>query len=115
MQGLERGSIIASNVSTEGDISAPGAGSPDPDPEALARWVGDGAAPRLGAILLRSATLTGAAAMARAAEFADVYLDMPCDGIGLFEWRRLDELIERGYEYALEVLTPARERLVRPS
>jgi NTE family protein len=62
---------------------------------------------------MRSATLTGAAAMARAAEFADVYLDMPCDGIGLFEWKRLDELVERGYEYALEVLTPVRDSLAK--
>jgi NTE family protein len=112
MQSLERGSIIASNVSTEGDIRAPGHGVGDPDPEALMRWAGDGAPPRLGAILMRSATLTGALGMARAAELADVYLDMPCDGIGLFEWKRLDELVERGYEYAVEALAPVRDTLV---
>jgi NTE family protein len=62
---------------------------------------------------MRTATLSGAAAMARATEFADVYIDRPCDGIGLFEWKRLDELIERGYEYALEALAPARDSLIR--
>ncbi len=112
MQSLERGSIIASNVSTEGDISAPGQGSDAPDPEALWNWTSAGDAPRLAAILLRTATLTGAAAMARAAEFADVYLEMPSGGVGLFEWRKLDELVERGYDYALEVLGPLRDSLV---
>jgi NTE family protein len=111
MQSLERGSIIASNVSTEGSIRAPGAGLIEPDPDALSSWTGEGEPPRLFSILMRSATLTGAAAMARARDIADVYIDMPADGIGLFEWKRLDELIERGYEHALEVLTPVRDSL----
>jgi NTE family protein len=113
MQSFERGSIIASNVSTEGDISAPGLGIGVPDPEALWHWTAAGAAPRMSAILMRTATLTGAAATASAREFADVYLEMPCDGVGLFEWRRLEELARRGYEYALEVLTPVRDSLVK--
>jgi NTE family protein len=113
MQSLERGAIIASNVSTEGDIRAPGHGVGTPEPDALSHWTGDDPAPRLAAILMRTATLSGAAAMVRATEFADVYIDMPCDGIGLFEWKRLDELIERGYEYALEALAPARDSLIR--
>jgi NTE family protein len=113
MQSFERGSIIASNVSTEGDISAPGLGFDAPDPEALAHWTAAGAAPRMSAILMRTATLTGAAATASAREFADVYLEMPCDGVGLFEWKRLEELARRGYEYALEVLTPVRDSLVK--
>jgi NTE family protein len=113
MQRLERGSIIASNVSTEGSIRAPGEGLEAPDPEALWHRTADGEAPRLAAILLRTATLTGAATMARAADLSDVYLDMPSDGVGLFEWRRLDEVVERGYQHALEVLTPVRDSLAR--
>jgi NTE family protein len=113
MQSLERGAIIASNVSTAGGIRAPGYGLGAPDPEALGHRSGEGPSPGLATILMRTATLTGASALARASEFADVYLDMPCDGIGLFEWKRLDELIERGYEYALEALTPVRASLVK--
>jgi NTE family protein len=113
MQSLERGSIIASNVSTEGTVSAPGAGLEDPDPGALMHWAGDGEAPRLLSILMRSATLSGTVAMAHAADFADVFLDLPVDGIGLFEWKRLDELVQRGYEYALEALGPLRDSLIR--
>jgi NTE family protein len=113
MQGLERGSIIASNVSTEGDVKAPGAGYGVPDPDALKDWVGDGHPPGLMSILMRTATLSGAVAMARAADYADIFLDMPCEGYGLFDWRRLDELIDRGYEYALGKLTPLRDTVLR--
>lgn len=113
MQSLERGSIVASNVSTEGAIRAPGAGVGDPDPEALLRRQGDGPAPRLSEILVRSATLTSATAMQLAAERADVYLRMPTQDLGMFDWRRLDELVERGYEHALEQLEPVRDALIR--
>jgi NTE family protein len=113
MQSLERGSIIASNVSTEGDISAPGSGLEEPDPEALLHWAHRTPPPRIGAILMRTATLTGAGAMARAAELSDLYLDVPCDGIGLFDWGRLEDLSRRGYEYALDALTPMRDQLLR--
>jgi NTE family protein len=113
MQSLERGSIIASNVSTEGDVRAPGQGLDRPEPDAFSHWLDGTPPPRIGAILMRTATLTGAAATARAAALSDVYLDMPCEGIGLFEWKRLDELVRRGYDYALEALTPVRDSLVR--
>jgi NTE family protein len=100
-------------VSTEGAIRAPGAGLGRPDPEALlGRRTVDGQ-PRLSEILMRSATLTSATGMARAAERADVYLRMPSEGFGMFDWRRMDELVERGYEHALEQLTPLRETLIR--
>jgi NTE family protein len=113
MQGLERGAIIASNVSTEGDVRLPGAGIGQPDPEALLGFRRVEKAPHLAEILMRSATLTSATSVQIAAERADVYLRMPCEGYGMFEWKRLDELIERGYEYALEQLEPVRETLIR--
>ena len=113
MQSLERGSIIASNVTTDGTVSAPGAGMDDPDPGALTHWSGDGDAPRLLSILMRSASLSGTVAMARAADYSDVFLELPVAGVGLFEWKRLDELVERGYEYALEALEPVRDSLIR--
>jgi NTE family protein len=113
MQKLERGSIIACNVSTEGAIRAPGAGLGEPDPEALLRRRGEVAPPRLSEILVRSATLTSATAMHLAAERADVYVRMPTQDVGMFDWRRLDELIERGYEHALERLAPLRDTLIR--
>jgi NTE family protein len=113
MQRLERGSIVACNVSTEGDIRAPGAGMNGPDPEALLRWTQPEAPPRLSEILMRSATLTGAATMERAVERADVYIHMPTEGIGLFDWAHLEELIDRGCAHALERLTDVQDTLRR--
>ena len=113
MQGLERGSIIASNVSTEGDIRLPGAGIGQPDPEALLGFRRADNAPHLAEILVRSATLTSATTVQLAAERADVYLKMPSEGYGMFDWKRLDELVERGYDYALEQLEPVRDALIR--
>jgi NTE family protein len=113
MQKLERGSIVACNVSTEGAIRAPGAGLGDPDPEALLRRQGGEAPPRLSEILVRSAMLTSAAAMERSAERADVYVRMPSQEFGMFDWKRMDELVERGYEHAVRQLAPLRDALVR--
>ncbi|HSW11363.1 MAG TPA: patatin-like phospholipase family protein, partial [Solimonas sp.] len=112
MQNLERGTIIASNVSAEGDIRAPGAGIGEPDQRALLNWKGEHRVPRLSEILMRSATLTSETTIQRAAiERADIYLRMPIQDIGMFDWPRLDELIERGYEHALKILTPIRDAL----
>jgi NTE family protein len=113
MQKLERGSIVASNVSTEGDIRLRGAGMGEPDPAALIGYKGAETRPRLSEILMRSATLTSAATMKVAAERADVYIRMPSQGYGMFEWKRLDELVERGYEHALAQLEPLRDTLIR--
>ncbi|AXQ28183.1 cyclic nucleotide-binding protein [Solimonas sp. K1W22B-7] len=114
MQNLERGTIIASNVSSEGEIRAPGAGAEEPDQSALLNWKGEHRIPRLSEILMRSATLTSDTAIQRASiERADVYLRMPIQDIGMFDWLRLEELVERGYEYALEQLGPLRDKLPR--
>ena len=116
MQGLERGAIIASDVSTAGDLRAPGAGLGEPDPLAMLRWRGPGRAPRLAEILLRTATLTsGTSLMRAAAERADVYIRMPISAVRMFDWHSLDELVERGYEHALQQLAPLRDSLMSPS
>jgi NTE family protein len=113
MQKLERGSIVACNVSTEGALRAPGAGLDRPDPEALLRRQGLDSPPRLPEILVRSAMLSSATAMQRAAERADVYVRMPSQEFGMFDWKRMDEVVERGYEHALRQLAPVRETLVK--
>jgi NTE family protein len=115
MQNLERGTIIASNVSAEGDIRAPpGAGVDEPDPGVLLNRVVGQRLPRLSEILMRSATLTSDTAIQRAAiERADIYLRMPIQDIGMFDWPRLEELVERGYEHALQQLGSIRDSLPR--
>ncbi|MGQ0530075.1 MAG: patatin-like phospholipase family protein [Panacagrimonas sp.] len=113
MQALERGSIIACSVSQSGDIRAPGRGRGEPEPDALLKkWI-EGVRPRFSEILLRTATLTADTVFRKdAIERADVDIHMPVQDVGMFAWKRLDELVERGYQHALERLTPLREQLM---
>jgi NTE family protein len=114
MHSLERGIIIASNVSMNGDIGAPGAGIEEPDQLALLNWKSEKRAPSLSEILMRTATLASDNTIQLSSiSNADVYLRMPIEDIGMFDWERLDELIERGYQYGLEQLTPIRDTLPR--
>jgi NTE family protein len=111
MQGLESGAIIACNVSTDGYLKAPGSGIGGPDPEALLRHGSMDSPPRLSEILVRSAMLSSATSVDLAAERADVYVRMPSQDFGMFDWKRLDELVELGYRHAMEQLAPLRDAL----
>jgi|SRR5690349_51273 len=111
MQNLERGPIIASNVSTEGDIRAPGIEGPDP--EGLLNWAGPGEPPNLRDILFRTATMTSESGTKARAANADLYLRMPVLGIGMFAWKRMDEIVERGYAYAKEQLAASADKLLK--
>ena len=102
MQALERGPIIASDVSTEGGIGAPGIEGPDP--EGLLRWTHADKRPSLFSILFRTATLTSESGVAARAEKADLYLRMPVNGVGVFDWKKIDEVVDRGYRHAMEQL-----------
>lgn len=112
MQNLERGVIIASNVSATGEIRAPGAGIGVPDQQALLNWSGSQRAPRLSEILMRSASLASETSIQQASiERADLCLNLPVQDIGMFEWHRLDDLIARGYAHAMAQLLPLRDTL----
>ncbi len=108
MQRLERGPIIASDVSTEGGISAPGIEGPDP--EGLFKMHGE--RPRLFSIIHRTATLTSESGIAARAALADLYLRMPVAKVALFDWKRFDEVVEYGYQYAMEQLQPVCDRFL---
>jgi len=111
MQNWGRGPIIASDVSTEGGIAAPGVVGPDP--EALFHYKGETERPGLLAILFRTATLTSESGVAARASRADAYIRMPVGGIGLFDWKKFEDVVERGYRHALEKLTALRDTLVK--
>ena len=111
MQSLRRGPIVASDVSTEGDLRAPGIEGPDP--EGLLRWNAPSKRPSLFSIIFRTATLTSESGIANRAARADLYIRMPVSGVALFDWKKMDEVIERGYRHALEKLTPVRDSLIR--
>ncbi|HZR38181.1 MAG TPA: patatin-like phospholipase family protein [Nevskia sp.] len=102
MQALGRGPIVASDVSTEGGLKAPGIEGPDP--EALLRRDGNKAQVSLIDILFGGMALTSESGVKLRASRADLYLRMPVAGIALFAWKRLDEIAERGYEHAMQKL-----------
>ncbi len=102
MQDLERGLIIASDVSTEGEVRAPGVEGPDP--EVLLRWKSSEKRPSLFSILFRTATLTSGSGVEARAALADLYLHMPVGSVGVFEWKQIDQLVELGYQHAMEKL-----------
>lgn len=110
MEALDFGPIIASDVSTGGELTAPGIKGPDP--EGLFNWKGDTRRPSLLNIMFRTATVGGQRGAKERAERADVYLRMPVGDVGMFDWKQFDEVSQRGYEYALEQLTPVRDQLV---
>jgi NTE family protein len=113
MQGLERGSIIASSVSSKGDIIGPSGGGDLPDPYAMLQRENRQNRPGFREILLRTATLTSDTVVQReSARRADVYISMPVSGVGLMDWKHMDMLIERGYRHALEQLAPVRDSLI---
>lgn len=111
MQSLGRGPVIASDVNPGGGPRLDGVEGPDP--EALLRRERGGIS--LIDLLFRSATLTGIQGQRGLAERADHYLLMPVAGVALFDWKRLDELAERGYRYSMERLAPMRDSLLGPT
>jgi NTE family protein len=114
MQGMERGSIIASSVAHKTDIHGPGALTDEiPDPYALLQSKNRLLRPGFRDILLRTATLTADTVIQReSARRADVFLTLPVDDVSLFGWEHIDRLIETGYRHAMEQLGPLRESLV---
>ena len=108
MAALGRGPIIASNVSTDGVIAAPGIKGPEP--EALLNWSGKTDRPGLVDILFRTATLTSESGNLKRADQADLCLQMPVQHIGMFQWDALDELARAGYEHAMAELVPVLEQ-----
>lgn len=101
MQRLGRGLIVASDVSTEDAVSAPIAGGNNPDFDAVYRRYPDGGRVQLKDILFRTTTLAAESGRTLRAERADLYLRMPVEKIGTFDWKKIDETIECGYEYAM--------------
>ncbi|HEU0196877.1 MAG TPA: patatin-like phospholipase family protein, partial [Nevskiaceae bacterium] len=110
MQEYGRGPIIGSDVSTVGTLSAPGIEGPDP--EALLRHNELPKKINLVDILFSTTTLTSESGVKARAARADCYLRMPLDGVGLFDWRRIDDIITLGYDYAMKALEPKLDLLL---
>ncbi len=112
MRRLERGYVIACNVSSDGALLAPGAGIGEPDLSAMLNWKGATKPPSLPEILIRTAMLSSSVAVESASRHADAYIRMPVQDYGMFDWKSLDALVELGYEHARSELAGLRDRLL---
>lgn len=101
MQDLGRGLVVASDVSMEGAIGAPDATGPDADFTAVHRCNSEGYRVSLKDVLFRTTSLSSESGTQARAGQADLYLRMPVGSIRTFEWKRIDEIIEKGYRHAL--------------
>lgn len=111
MQNLGRGVIVASDVSTEGAIGAPHAQGPDPDFLAVHQRNAEGYRVSLKDVLFRTTSLGSESGMQVRAERADMYLRMPVGHIKTFDWPLLDEIIDKGYEFAMQELPALLKKL----
>ncbi|HSW14757.1 MAG TPA: patatin-like phospholipase family protein, partial [Solimonas sp.] len=108
MRELGRGPVIASDVSSDSALRAEGLAGPDP--EALLHWPLQAQRPGLFEILMRSATLTSDAYCRDRSAVADCYIRMPVQGVGMFDWKSLDALMDTARQHSRRPLERFREQ-----
>jgi len=102
MHALGRGPIIASDVAAGSGLDAPGIAGPDP--EALLRRRSNPSRVSLFALLVGGFTATRDNGLRARDDLADLHLRMPVQGVRMFDWRGIESLVDRSYEYALAAL-----------
>lgn len=102
MHALGRGPIIASDVAAEGGLDAPGVLGPDP--EALLHRHGNPSGVSLFALLAGGFATTRDNGPNTHGELADLRLQMPVQGVRMFDWAAIEALVERSYRHAHEAL-----------
>lgn len=99
MRALGRGPFISCDVSNREQFVVPESDSQRPTP---LRWQrGIDRFPNIFRLLHRAATVVSAETIAAREHEADCYLHMPVSGIGMFDWERIDEIINDSYDYAM--------------
>jgi predicted acylesterase/phospholipase RssA len=102
MQLMGRGRVIGSDVSSARELRVDGIDTSEP--QDLLRVRRSARAVSIATILVRTATLVEEEEMKARAANSDLYLRMPVQGIGMFDWRSLDALVDLGYQHAREGL-----------
>ncbi len=102
MHALGRGPVIASDVAAGSGLDAPGIAGPDP--EALLHRRSNPSRVTLFALLVGGFTATRDNGLRVRDDLADLYLRMPVQGIRMFDWRGIETLVDRSYEYSLAAL-----------
>lgn len=99
MQLMGRGDVIGSDVSNAVELRVEGVDSSEPRDLLNFRAVAKSF--NLAKILFRSATLVDEDQMRARRASADLYLRMPVQGVGTFDWEAAQSLENQAYEYAL--------------
>ena len=102
MHGLARGPIIASDVAAGGGLDAPGVIGPDP--EALLHRHSNPSQVSLFALLAGGFAATRDNGPHTNDELADLHLQMPVQGVRMFDWNAIEALVERSYRHAHDAL-----------
>lgn len=98
MQSMGRGIVIGSDVSNVVELRVEGVDSSEP--QDLLRFGAAAKTFNLAKILFRSATLVDEDQVKARGLNADLYLRMPVQGIGTFDWQAAQVLEEQAFEYA---------------
>ncbi len=98
MQELGRGVVIGSDVSNAVELRVEGVDSSEP--RDLLHYRSVASAFNIAKILFRSATLVDENQVRARRGSADLYLRMPVQGVGTFDWAAAQVLEQQAYEYA---------------
>ena len=99
MRELGRGPIVSCDVSNRERFMIPQEADDRPEP---LRWQrGVERFPGIGRLLHRAATVVSSETIARRETDAECYIHMPVSGVGMFDWDRMDEIIQASYDYAM--------------
>jgi NTE family protein len=98
MQALGRGDVIASDVSNAVELRIEGVDSTEPLDLLNFRTLAKGF--NLTSIMFRAATLVDVDQVRARRASADLYLRMPVQGVGTFDWEEAQALEQQAYDYA---------------
>jgi NTE family protein len=112
MQSMGRGIVVASDVSSEVELRVEGVDSKDPlellTVKAMAKSL------NMAKILFRTATMVDQEQLRLRKATADLYLRMPVQRTGMFDWKAMDSLVEQGYQHAIGALAGIDDLLKAP-
>ncbi len=101
------GPVIGVRVTPEDDLSVPEGGFPSPWRvlwHGLVPWLDAIRSPRLGDLLIRTMTVSGADHMQQSLACTDVLIEPDVAGFGMLQFKAIDALVERGHEAAARAL-----------
>ena len=99
MRELGRGPVMSCDVSNREQFVIGQEAEEIPEP---LRWQrGVERFPGIVRLLHRAATVVSSETIARRETDAECYIHMPVSGIGMFDWDRMDEIIQSSYDYAM--------------